>query len=129
MPEKPIEQTPAVQASNENTTLILDRIGTSDKRTTEIFEAHEQRDQDRFLEQTNRLDETRKHLNGTLGELTKEVKKTNGRLGIVESKVEIVEDRAAEIAKRKAFWLTWKQGIILALASGGGVWLVHVLTT
>lgn len=134
------EPSPAVQASNENTAVILDRIksaeegtkeriATSDKRTTETFEKHEARDQERFADQTKALNDHREHLDGTLTVLTTEVKRTNSRLGTVEGKVDIVEDRASEIAKRKAFWLSWKQGIALALASGGGVWLVHVLTT
>jgi hypothetical protein len=139
MPDKPdLPQTPAVQASDANTEVILDRIATSDRNTidrikasdthtNEALGAHETRDQERFTEQATALQASTKGLNGALTELTREVRITNGGLSAVKQEVVIIKDRAEQIAQKKAFWLSWKQGIVLTLISGGGVWIVHLI--
>src|SRR5271154_1087602 len=82
-----------VNASNENAAYIfnairdtrtdlVERINTSDKRTQEVFAAHELRDQERFTD-----------INDSIGALTTEVQSTNGGLDTVKGKVELIEDR------------------------------------
>lgn len=87
----------------DNTTLILDRIGASDKNTTEKF--HD--------------------VNIKITALTKEVRHTNGKLSEVDEKVGILEDRGKQAAERAARRLNWIA--VLVTFAGGSAFLAVVV--
>ena len=109
-----------VQTSNENAAYILnslkdvrsdliERVDTSDKRTREIFDHHEKRDQERFAE----IVEVQSSL--VAGQST------------IQSSVGLIEDRAGQLAAKQARWLSWTQGTVIAVVGAAAATLGLVL--
>ena len=113
-----VESVSATQeTSNENTAWIIDgiknlrgdlieRIDTSDRRTKEVFDQHEAKDQERF----HKIDQVQ-------GTLVAGQESMKGAVGVIE-------DRAVQLAEKRAKWLTWQQGVVLTLLSGGGIYVI-----
>ena len=108
-----------VQTSNENAAYILnslkdvrsdliERVDTSDKRTKEIFDHHEKRDQERF------------------GEIVEVQSTLVAGQGVIQTSVGLIEDRADQLATKRAKWVTWQQGFAFAVAGAviGGFFLL-----
>lgn len=112
-----IPQTPAVQASNENTSLILDRIDASEQHVKETFQLHEERDEERFDQTAKALVEHRIQLGEKLDLLSGEVKATNGGLKGAEAKIGIIEYGEALARKHAENQITFRQALIVAIAT------------
>jgi len=99
-----------------DTALIVGRIEASERNTERIFDAHEQRDQDRFEAITHELGEHRDELKTTIDGLTRQVERTNGGLTRVTADMDSVKrdlavTQAEEARKRErqARRLGWAQ--------------------
>lgn len=72
---------------------LIERIDTSDRRTKEVFDQHEAKDQERF----HKIDQVQ-------GTLVAGQESMKGAVGVIE-------DRAVQLAEKRAKWLTWQQGL------------------
>src|SRR5277367_3180575 len=95
-----IPETPAVQASNENTAYILDAIKETKADLVERINGSDARTEKRFEEQDKVLVAHREQLGHDIISLTTEVRATNGGLKGVEARVGIIEYGEALEAKR-----------------------------
>jgi hypothetical protein len=100
-----------------DTAIILGRIEASERNTERVFDAHEERDQERFEQLHSELEEHRQEIGAAIAGLTAEVKRTNGGLATVKGKVAILEDREGQTAKRRGERLSLRHGIYIGVAT------------
>lgn len=109
-----VEQT--IQASRDNTDLILDRVKVSEGAIKDAFARHEVADQERF-EATNK----------GIDQLTTVVQITNGGLVDVKGKVAVIEDRAEVLTKAATDRRTSRQRIMDAVYGGAALLAVTLI--
>lgn len=81
----------------------------------------------KFDEQNRATAEHRKWEKDTLDGILEQAKTTNGRLTIVEKKVDILEDREAQEATRKAARAGFKQQLLVGAAGVTGTVILYVV--